>query len=411
MKKLEVRFMTDNSNFFSLGKLIEVNSKIYFEYDKDFIKTGFELSPFFLPLKEGTFEHKDFDFGPIWGLFDDSLPDGWGLLLLDRYFRKQGHFFSNLNPLEKLAYLGSKTMGSLTYFPPSEEEKNYDSILNLQQLSENANEIISGSEKEILPLLLKAGGSPGGARPKIVTGFNLKTGILISGEDSLPSDFEHWLIKFNSKEDSVHSAKIEFAYSMLAVKAGINLPETRLFDGLEPKCFFGIKRFDRKQNNQRLHIHTFGNLIHSNFRIPTADYNDLLKVTKILTKNHQAVEEMFRRMVFNIFTNNRDDHVKNFSFIYDHSNLSWNVSPAYDLTFSEGPAGEHSMTINGKGKNITQENVFAVASKAGITDKRASLIIDQVKNALEKWKNVAEIAEIPQTTAIELKKIFNKNLF
>lgn len=406
MKKLNVRFITDKETVYDIGSLVEADSELYFEYTEEFIRTGFELSPFFLPLREGIFKHTDRTFGSLWGLFDDSLPDGWGMLLIDRYLRKRGAFFSSLSPLEKLAYLGTKTMGALAYYPPSEEEKKYESVLDLQKLADNANEILSGTEKEILPVLLKAGGSPGGARPKIVAGFNPENKIIFSGAPFLPEGFQHWLIKFNSGSDSVYSGRIEFAYSLLAKDSGIDMPETRLFDGTAPESFFGIRRFDRGENNERFHTHTFGNLIHSDFRIPTADYNDLMKVTKILTKNMIAVEEMFRRMVFNIFTCNRDDHVKNFSFIYDHKDLKWNAAPAYDLTFSQGPGGEHSMTVSGKGKNIGIDDILAVAKKADISKKTAKNIIDQVKGSLQKWKEIADIAGIPNKTATELENIF-----
>lgn len=407
MKKLNVRFAGSDKTFFNVGQLIEADSKIYFEYAQEFINTGIELSPFFLPLKKGVFEHTDLSFGPLWGLFDDSLPDGWGMLLLDRHFKKKGLSFSSFSPLEKLAYLGSKTMGALTYHPPAGSENKYNLTIDLQKISDNTNEILSGTESEILPILLRTGGSPGGARPKILAGYNPENRNILSGESMLPSGYQHWLIKFTSKLDTAHSAKTEFAYSLMAGNAGINMPETKLFDGSTPKSFFGIKRFDRGDNNERFHIHTFGNLIHSDFRIPTADYNDLMKVTQILTKNNQSVTEMFRRMIFNVFTNNCDDHVKNFSFIYDHKTFKWNIAPAYDLTFSEGPGGEHSMTINGKGKNIELADILTVAKKADISQKTVNNIIDQMKESLEKWKEIADIAGIPHETATELGNIFH----
>ena len=409
MKKLNVRFIADKETVYDAGSLVEADSELYFEYTGEFIRTGFELSPFFLPLREGIFKHTDRAFGSLCGLFDDSLPDGWGTLLIDRYLKRRGAFFCALSPLEKLAYLGTETMGALTYYPPAEEKEKYESVIDLQKLADNASAILSGTEKEILPVLLKAGGSPGGARPKIVAGFNPENKIIISGESVLPEGFQHWLIKFNSGSDSAYSGRIEFAYSLLAKNSGIDMPETRLFDGTEPKSFFGIRRFDRGENNERFHTHTFGNLIHSNFRIPSSDYNDLIKVTKILTKDMTAVEEMFRRMVFNIFTGNRDDHVKNFSFIYNHKDLRWSPAPAYDLTFSEGPGGEHSMTIDGKGKNIKTDDILAVAKKADISQKTARNIIDQVKESLLKWKEIADIAGIPDRTATGLENIFTKN--
>ena len=409
MKSLNVVFRSDEKNSFNVGQLAEVRSGLFFEYDLDFIEKGVELSPFFLPLKKGAFEYSDRDFGPLWGLFDDSLPDGWGLLLLDRYFRKKGQSFASLSTLDKLAWLGTSTMGALSYYPPTDSEEKFGKMIDLQNIYKNSKEILSGTESEVLPELLKAGGSPGGARPKVLVGYNPQDGKIISGENLLPEDYEHWMVKFNSKYDIEFSTQIEYAYFVLAEKAGIGVPDTRMFDGHKPRSFFGIKRFDRGENNSRYHIHTFGNLVHSNFRIPSADYNDLLKVTRILTKSEEDVVEMFRRMIFNIITNNRDDHVKNFSYIFDLERKKWSVAPAYDLTFSEGPGGEHSMTVNGVGKNVDIEDVLSVAKNAGIDKTKAIDVISEVKNSLVDWKQICEKVELPKESMDELKNVFSKN--
>ena len=405
MKTLDVIFVENERAQFKVGQLIEVKEGVFFEYDEEFIDKGFELSPFFLPLKSGAFEHTDREFGPIWGLFDDSLPDGWGLLLLNRYLRKSGKSFSSFSILDKLAWLGSSTMGALTYFPPENEEK-FSCVLDLQKVYENTKEIMSGSESDVLPELLKAGGSPGGARPKVLVGYNPEEKKILTGENSVPAGYEHWLVKFSSNYDFEMTPQTEYAYSMLAKKAGINVPEIKMFYGERKNSFFGIKRFDRGPENSRHHIHTFGNLIHSDFRVPSADYNDLLKVTRLLTKSESDVIEMFRRMIFNIIVNNRDDHVKNFSFIYDTEERRWKVAPAYDLTFSEGPGGEHSMTVNGRGKNISREDVIKVAEKAGLDKSVVNEVILQINEAFKLWKDISDKVQLTIKRSKELESVF-----
>lgn len=407
MKKLLVKYSPDSKTAFDVGHLADNAGRIYFEYDPAFISTGIELSPFFLPFKKGLAGHTDTGFGPMWGLFDDSLPDGWGLLLLSRFFKKQGISFSQMSPLDKLAWLGTRTMGALTYHPPAEMAEETARFIDLQQLAENATEIMEGSESEILPQLLKAGGSPGGARPKVLIGYNPESGSVLSGEAELPEGYEHWMVKFCSKGDMPESAGIEYAYSIMAQAAGIAIPETRLFSGNGVR-FFGIKRFDRAAGNRRVHIHTFGNLIHADFRIPSVDYSELMKVARILTKDHGAVCEMFRRMVFNVFTHNRDDHVKNFSFLYDHEKRCWTNAPAYDLIYSEGPGGEHSMSVAGSGRNPEQADILKVATLSAITVKEADSIIEQVVSAVQRWSFFADNAGV---TAAASKDIGSRFVF
>ena len=285
-------------------------------------------------------------FGPLPGLIDDSLPDGWGLLLMDRLFRRRGQNPAVISPLERLSDLGTSTMGALAYHPPTHEPRDQQ-LIDLHEIGKNAQQIYSGQAVEVLPQLMRAGGSPGGARPKILVG--LKGDQILTGEDDLPDGFEHWMVKFAAKADVRDAGPMEQAYARMAHAAGIDMPPTRLFKVGRNTCYFGVRRFDRGPSNSRLHVHTFGNLIHANFRIPSTDYADLMKVTSALTRNHQDVRQVFRRMVFNIAAHNRDDHAKNFAFIMNPRG-EWSLSPAYDLGFAPGPGGEHTMTVLGEGR-------------------------------------------------------------
>jgi len=393
MKKAIVHFTQSPFESIVLGELAENQGRIFFAYEPEFLLTGLHLSPFRLPFDSDLFEHKDLQFGPLPGLFDDSLPDGWGLLLMDRFFRSQNLNLSEISVIDRLLWLGTRTMGALTYHPAMESENLDFSELNLHQMAQNSIDILSGDAKEVLPQLQRNGGSPGGARPKVLVGFNPQTNQIISDNTDLPKGYEPWMIKFPLKNHNFEGS-VEYAYSLMAADAGISMPPTKLFNTIESDSYFGIKRFDR-EGNHRFHIHTFGNLIQSNFRIPSADYADYLTATSLLTRNHQEVLQAFRRMLFNILTHNRDDHVKNFSYILDAQTKEWSLSPAYDLLYTEGIRGEHSMTIAGEGRFPNWDQVKSLASKASIAKSDISTIYDEVEAAVFHWPEKAHQAGIP----------------
>jgi len=403
LKRLIVKFQRTPDDVITVGTLAEQDRQIYFEYDAPFLEKGLELSPFKLPARPGLIEHVDYAFGPLPGVFDDSLPDGWGLLLMGRYFRRQGVDPATLSPLDRLAYLGTRTMGALTYHPPMDDgEHDADRIIDLHELGRNAEDVLEGDAARILPELMRAGGAPGGARPKVLVGVHGDR--VISGEDDLSDAFivsggEHWIVKFAAKSEASDAGPVEYAYSLMARAAGIDMPNTRLFEakqGRSVRRYFGVKRFDRTRKpdeiNRRIHVHTFANMIHVNFRIPSTDYMDLFKVTRALTRNHGDVLRLFRLMVFNIAAHNRDDHAKNFAFMLDDQTGEWSLAPAYDLTYSPGPGGEHTTTILGEGRQPTREHCLNAAKEAGIKKREALGIIDEVAAAAARWKVFASDA-------------------
>ena len=393
MRKLEVRFTRSPGDSLPVGTLAEDHGRVYFEYSPDFLAAGLNLSPFRLPFEPGLFEHTNRDFGLLPGLFDDSLPDGWGLLLMDRHFRSRGRNLAEVSPLDRLSWLGTRTMGALTYHPPTERENDAAGVFDLHDLARQSQDLLAGVAVDVLPQLLRAGGSPGGARPKVLVGFNTGTGNVISGADDLPAGFEHWIVKFAARTDTRDVGAIEYAYSLMAGAAGIDLPPTRLFETSEGDRFFGSKRFDR-DGKRRYHVHTFGNLIQSNFRIPSADYADLLKATSLLTRNHQDVLRACRCMVFNVLAHNRDDHVKNFAFLLDDTTGDWALSPAYDLLYTPGPGGEHTMSLAGEGKNPGRSHLLRLAAQADVAKREIVGIIDQVQAAVARWKDFAAAAGV-----------------
>ena len=398
MKRLEVRLTQRPGEERVVGRLAAREGRVFFEYDAAFLSAPLPLSPFKLPPQAGLIEHRDFAFGPIFGLFDDSLPDGWGLLLMDRMFRQRRGSLAEVTVLDRLAYLGTRTMGALTYHPPAEPREAPAEALDLGLLARAAEEVLQGRAKEVLPQLLRAGGSPGGARPKVLVG--VAGDHLLSGEDELPPGYRHWLIKFPAAREERDAGPLEEAYALMARAAGLDLPPTKLFETAEGERYFGAERFDREEG-RRVHVHTFGNLIHANFRIPSSDYRDLLHVTRILTRDQRDVLEAFRRAAFNVLAWNRDDHVKNFAFRMREDG-AWKLAPAYDLTFAQGPGGEHTMTVAGEGRVPARSHLLALAAPAGISERDAERTIDEVAAAVARWKSHARNAGVGRAASREV---------
>ena len=326
-----------------------------FEYDAEFLKTGHSISPFHLPLRNELFIAKRTPFKGGFGVFDDSLPDGWGSLLLDRYLRIKGIDPYKISLLQRLALIGSTGRGALEYRPDFSESSN-EEILNLNKLALETEKILTTDYSgDSLETLYKYGGSSGGARPKVF--------VTIDGKE--------WLIKFRAMNDPINVGEIEYKYSLLAKKCGINMPETKLFEGK----YFGVERYDRTKDG-RVHTVSAAGLLNADYRIPSLDYGDLLQLCHVLTQNMEEVYALFRQMVFNIEISNRDDHAKNFSF--QLINGEWKLSPAYDILPSEGFNGFHTTTINNNGEP-TKDDIMAVATKAGISKAKANEIIKEVK--------------------------------
>ncbi|MGA2082781.1 MAG: type II toxin-antitoxin system HipA family toxin [Holophaga sp.] len=402
MNALEVRFTSSPDQPPRLvGTLAAQRGQVFFEYSEAWLKGGLNLSPFRLPFQPGLFEHRDRAFGPLPGLFADALPDAWGLLLMDRHFHGLRMDPAALGPLERLAWLGTRTMGALTYHPPSGPEGSLEAPFDLGEVARQALDLLAGRTTEVLPQLLRAGGSPGGARPKVLVGYHPVEDAVRSGEVDLPEGFEPWLVKFPAREDGPGAGATEYAYSLMARTAGIDLPETRLFRAADGGRYFGIRRFDRERN-RRLHFHSFGNLIQADFRIPSCDYADLLKATALLTRDHGEVLEAFRRMVFNVFAHNRDDHAKNFAFLLDDRSGLWSLTPAYDLTFSPGPGGEHTMTLAGEGRNPGPPQILELARERDVSRAEADEILDAVRSAVARWPSFARQAGVSRAAAREI---------
>ncbi len=370
-----------------VGRLAIREGDIYFEYDGDFLDRGLEISPLRLPLSP---ELKTFDralFEGLPGVFNDSLPDGWGRLLLDRSMRAQGILSEQLSPLDRLAHVGASGMGALTYEPDYGAEIPGAEI-NLDVLASHVMEVLDGEAEDVLQELLALNGSSAGARPKAVIGVDDKRQNIIHGAHALPDGFSPWLVKFPNVQDGADAGAIEYVYGLMAVEAGVAMTQTHLFPAQKGAGYFATVRFDR-EGQSRVHTHTACGALHSDFRTPSLDYEDLLALTGMLTRDVREVEKMFRLAVFNVFAHNRDDHSKNFTFLMSKRG-EWKLSPAYDLTFSSGPRGEQSTMVMGEGKTPGIEHLEKLGREARIDEKRVSEIIEQTRAALSNWEMLAK---------------------
>lgn len=345
---------------------ITPNRKAAFQYSKGWLENGFSISPFSLPLKDQVFVPTKDYFQGLFGVFGDSLPDNWGRLLLDRLLRSYKQNPDELTVLDRLAIVGSSGMGALTYQPEKFFPKQADT-LDLDELAAQCKKILNTEYSDKLDELYRLGGTSGGARPKIMTSI----------------DGEPWIIKFSAHVDGENAGKMEYDYSCCARQCGISMSKTRLFPSEKCEGYFGIKRFDRVSNEKgerRIHMLTAAALLELDFEQPSLDYHGLMKLTKILTENNENdVENMFRRMCFNVFAHNRDDHSKNFTYLYDEINDSWCLSPAYDLTFSNTYYGEHTTTVDGNGRDPGRKELLAVGTAAGMGKKKCSVIIAEIE--------------------------------
>lgn len=351
----EVKVIEVFMNSRKIGRIaMTLDSLCAFEYDSAYLLSGNSISPFNLPSKPEVFIAKRTPFNGGFGVFDDSLPDGWGNLILDRYLKSKGIDPARLTLLQRLALVGSSGRGALEY-RPDYSESTADEIINFDKLANEATKIlISDYEGDSLDTLYKYGGSSGGARPKVF--------VKIDGKE--------WLVKFRITADPVNVGRIEYEYSLLAKKCGINMPETRLFE----EKYFGVERFDRNPQG-KIHTVSAAGLVNADYRVPSLDYGDLLQLCHILTKNMEEVYALFRQMVFNVVIKNRDDHAKNFSF--QLVNGEWKLSPAYDLLPGSGFNGFHTTTINNSGEP-TVSDIMAVAAKVGLSKHRATDIVEEV---------------------------------
>ncbi len=373
-----------------VGELVSDNKRIYFKYDADFIELGINISPFKLPINSKIQVTDQLPFDGLFGVFADSLPEGWGRLLLDRKLISKGIPIVDINPLDRLSFVGEHGMGALIYRPITEEQIITESIQDLDRLAHEMNVVLSGTSSDLLDELYELGGSSGGARPKILIAYNPETDHILTGHSILPQGYSHWIIKFPSSFDRIDIAEIEFAYYKMALDAGLTMSESRLFKGKSGKNYFGTKRFDRIDNS-RLHLHSAAGLMHDNFRLSTLDYGHLMDCAFKLERHVGAYENILRLATFNVFSHNRDDHSKNFSFLMDKQG-TWKFAPVYDLTFSSSGHGMHSTSVAGESARPGLKQLLQLASYYRVQNPEK--IIEDVRDVLSLWNKYADLAGV-----------------
>lgn len=360
IEKLKVEFRGKPVGTLSLTPDNRLN---VFEYDKSWIADGFSISPLELPLKSGVFIAKPLPFFGNFGIFEDSLPDGYGRYLLHKALLRKGIDDSDLSSLDRLALVGDKGMGALSFSPAIslEEEESFCDFDRLQQI---ALEVLKEQQDNDAGLLLYNSGNSGGARPKAV----------FSDSDG------HWIVKFRHIYDPSDIGIQEYRYNEVARKCGIIVPDFKLINGR----YFASQRFDIDTEGCRIHTATAGGLLCISLREPFMDYSNLLALTGFITQRREDVVQMYRRMLFNYLTDNKDDHCKNFSFYVikdtDTGKWSWRLAPAYDLTLcTEGYNGEHATSVNGTGyPNLS--DFISVGTKIKLPETLCREIIDELRS-------------------------------
>ena len=374
--------------------------RAYFEYHRDFLAAPLPVSPFKLAASPGVRPAPYEPFEGLHGLFADSLPDGWGRKLLDRRLQAEGLDYLALTPLDRLAYVGGSGMGALRYEPEKFFGRRAAVGINLDLIAQDAEAVQRELPTAEIDLLLRAQGGSGGVRPKLMVGLTPGGNhVLADYGNGLPPEFDAWIVKFRSLDESVEIGAEEYAYALMAHAAGIDMMETRLLE--TPKGhYFATRRFDRS-NGERRHVHTASGLLETSHKLPGIGYEELLKLTLMLTRDAASVWQMFRRMAFNVLARNRDDHARNHAFLMS-SDGAWRPSPAYDLTFSTGPGGEHNLTVLGEGRAPDRTHMLRLADKLGLRVPEAKRTIDEVADTVAQWPHFAEQAGLSRARTAEI---------
>jgi serine/threonine-protein kinase HipA len=384
------------------------DNRAYFEFSQDFIDRGLPVSPFKLPLNIGAAPAPMAPFNGIHGLFNDSLPDGWGRWLLDRLLRRHNFNKDELTAVDRLTYVGTRGMGALRYEPENtfRDPKTGDEI-DLDWLASQAEEIQEEFGEADIDRLYEMQGSSGGARPKVMIGRNPVTGRMMPDVGkAIPREFEPWIVKFRSNaNDHPEIGPEEYAYSLMAKASAVEMPETKLLKAEKGK-YFAVRRFDRTSKG-RIHVQTASSLLEVDHNVPQIDYETLLKVVRTLTRQEAHVHQVFRRMVFNVVARNRDDHSKNHAFEMGPDGI-WKPTPAYDLTLSGGPGGQHSLAVAGEGKDPGYKHVLEEAERASISKGDAEAIYQQVLTAVDKWPSFADEAKLSEKRMEEVDYLLNR---
>jgi len=394
-------------NVVPVGRLALDRGRAVLEYDPDFIASNLRLNPRFAPPRpELVWAAEPRFFDGLHGVFADSLPDAWGRELMRRRAIATGLDPNSLTAIDRLAAVGRHGMGALVY-EPARRLGEVDEV-DLDALSREAFDLLAGDVTGDLSILEALGESSGGARPKILIAKNA-AGHLRSGIGTIPAGYDAWIVKFRAPRDRPDSGPLEAAYADMARAARIDIaPTTLLASGTGGPGYFATRRFDRGPAGKRFHTLSLAGMLEMQWEIPSIDYHGLLSAVRYVTRRQPDVEQMFRRMVFNVAAHNRDDHAKQHAFLMDESG-TWRLAPAYDLNFSAGPAGEHYLTVEGRGTDITGEQIRALATRQNLGAATTSAIVDQVTTAVANFDRFAAAYSVATSSRKEIATILDRH--
>lgn len=370
----------------ALGRLAMADGIAQLEWSPTAIEAGRLIAPLLYPLEPGLIAARTRSFDGLHGFIADSLPDGWGKLLMTRRLAKLGHSMASLSELDRLALVGKTGRGALIYEPATLPPASIDA-LDLDALASQSLVLLKGNESDLADTLAGLGGASGGARPKVHVGFSAD-GRTCVADGEVEAGFESWIVKFPALNDPADIGPVEEAYARMARAAGVEMTETRLVPAKNGYGYFATRRFDRPSPGRRLHMVSLAGAAEAPPHLPSLDYDGFLRATLAIARNVGDVEQAFRRMIFNILAHNRDDHTAQHSYLMDESG-EWRLAPAYDLTFSEGPGGEHYMSIENEGSRPTRAHVDSMAKRHGLSPKAIDRIVDEVRSAIGAWRGYA----------------------
>ena len=390
MKKLIVQYCGWGEDW-PLGTLADDGASLLFEYSPQALTQRLELSPLCLKLRAETYGgFPDFQLR-LPGLVADSLPDGWGLLLMDRLFRQQG--VRHPGPLDRLAFIGDRAMGALSFIPAT-DAGTPPPDWTLLALAQESSRVLAGEASDALRALAVAGGSPQGARPKALVQYDATTRRVSTRFDA--PGFP-WLVKFPAHEEHKEACAVEQLYAVLARDCGLDMPDSAHFDLSRKLAAFAVARFDREAG-LRVPVHSLAGLLHADFRLPgSADYTGFLRATRLLTRDEREVAKAYARAVFNVMFHNRDDHPKNLAWRLGRDRR-WRLAPAFDLTFSEGPRGQHHMDVCGEADAVTRKHLLRLATEGGVAIPEADAVIDRMAEQAGRFGRLATDFTIRRAT-------------
>lgn len=391
MKKIEVICGAWGESWV-LGTLADDGTHLLFEYSLEALSRGIEFSPRSLKLRPAAYGDFPNHQHRLPGLIADVLPDGWGMLLMDRLVAQTGMNREQISPLDRLGMMGDRTMGAFSFRPPV-GDPSQPVEMSLLMLANEVHQEIHTQDSAGLKELIMIGGSPHGARPKALVQYDVASGQVSTLDTSLGTP---WLIKFQAQNEHKEVCAIEDVYATMARACQLDMPKTHYFDLGTSLASFGIERFDRA-NGQRVPIHTLAGLLNIDFRVPSVGYETLLRATAFITRSERELEKAFERCVFNVIFHNRDDHAKNFSFRMNEQ-MHWELAPCYDLTYNEGPGGEHQMDILGEGRLPSKRHLLELATRNGLKARWATQVIERISEVAGTFSEVAKNHAIRKQT-------------